>query len=365
MATQQNNNQRLQREPKFLLSNLFTDAEVVVEPVEQAKVVVAGMTEKIEKKEYPDAYFKRAFAVFKGEYSNLFKTAIWFLLSSVLFIVGLILGRELIEKHFLGGTYNFMSGIGVGFPGGLDSISQSVSVLYGQVFQYVLLVVAGAMIIMTPFASGLFYAAKRAYYQDVYKQNIKTYFIGFKKHWWKYMILGTIVTLILLGVGSAMLQLFSLKEIGQATAGDYIAVIIPAIVGFPIILVCFAMMGLTVTHNLTFGQTFKNAICLIANNLVFVPITGVVTLVPIVGFAMGTMASIITYLVMVGAGYVLLALGWIAMADRGMIKLKSLKAYFDKKYLAEVRKTNKASSAPKQANKQKQAYQNPKKKKKK
>ena len=51
MATQQNNNQRLQREPKFLLSNLFTDAEVVVEPVEQAKVVVAGMTEKIEKKE--------------------------------------------------------------------------------------------------------------------------------------------------------------------------------------------------------------------------------------------------------------------------------------------------------------------------
>ena len=92
------------------------------------------------------------------------------------------------------------------------------------------------------------------------------------------------------------------------------------------------MMGLTVTHQLTFKQTFKNAVVVIANNLFFVPVTAAVSLVPIVGFAMGTMPAIITYLVMVGAGYVLLALGWIAMADRGMIKLKSLKAYFDKKY---------------------------------
>jgi hypothetical protein len=364
MATQpqQNNVSRFQKEPKFLLAHLYTDAEVVVEPAEKTQLV-AGMAEKITKKEYPDAFFKRAFAVFKGEFATILKTAIWFLLASVLFIVGMILGRQLIESHLLGGTYNFMAGIGVGYPGGGDNIQQSVSLLYGQVFQYVILVVAGALIIMSPFAAGLFYTAKRAYYQDVYKYSIKTYFIGFKKHWWKFMLLGTIITLLLLGVGSAILQLLSLKEIGQATAVNYVAVIIPAIVAFPIILVCFAMMGLTVTHNLTFGQTFKNAICLIANNLFFVPVTGIVSLLPIVGFAMGTMASIITYIVMVLAGYSLIALGWVAMADRGMIKLKSLKAYFDKKHLAEVRKTNRATA--KAQPKQKQTYQNPKKKKKK
>ena len=113
MATQQNNNSRFQREPKFLLSHLYTDAEIVVEPAEQTQLV-AGMAEKLTKKEYPDAFFKRAFAVFKGEFGNLLKTGIWFLLASALFIVGMILGRQLIEKHLLGGTYNFMAGIGVG-----------------------------------------------------------------------------------------------------------------------------------------------------------------------------------------------------------------------------------------------------------
>ena len=368
MATQNNYNAK-QREHKFFLESWYTDADIVVEPAEKAKVVVAGMVEaKPEKKEYPDAYFKRAFAVFKGEFGTMFKTTFWFIIASLLFIVGLVLGRTLIEKHLLGGTYNFMAGIGVGYPGGGDSIDQSVSLLYGTVFQYVLYILAGAMIIASPFLSGLFYAAKRAYYQDTYKQFINTYFVGFKKHWWKYLILGTIITAVLLGESSAIVQLLSLKQLGLETAGHYAAAILPAIVGFPIVMVCLAMMGLTVTHQLTFKQTFKNAVVVIANNLFFVPVTAAVSLVPIVGFAMGTMPAIITYLVMAAAGFSLIALGWVAMADRGMIKCKSLKKYYSKKHLAEVRKASKANAeynAPAKKPQAKQAYQNPKKKKKK
>ncbi len=368
MATQ--GKSKLQREPKFLLAKWYTDAEITVEPEEVSKVVVAGMAEKVAKKEYPDdAFFKRAWAVFKGEFSLLLKTNIWFLVVSALFIVGLILGRQMLETHLLGGNYNFMAGIGVGYPGGGDSIDASVSVLFGKVFQYVLFILAGTMIIASPFLSGLFYAAKRSYYQDAYKYSIRTYFLGFKKHWWKYLLLGTVVTGLLLGVSSAIVQLVALQQVGLANAGHYCAVIIPAIVAFPILLVCFATMGLIVTHDLTFAQALKNSVVLIANNLVFVPVTAIVTLLPIVGFiAAGTMGAIVTYAVMAIAGFNLLALGWVAMADRGMVKCKSLKNYFAKKQLAEMRKANKAfqeNQAKQKKAQPKQAYQNPKKKKKK
>ena len=94
MATQNKFNAK-QREHKFFLESWYTDADIVVEPAEKAKVVVAGMVEaKPEKKEYPDAYFKRAFAVFKGEFGTMFKTTFWFIIASLLFIVGLVLGRH-------------------------------------------------------------------------------------------------------------------------------------------------------------------------------------------------------------------------------------------------------------------------------
>ncbi len=368
MATQNNNKSKLQREPKFLLAKWYTDAEITVEPEETGKVVVAGMTEALVKKEYPDAFFKRAFAVLRGEFAHMLKSTIWFLLATVLFIVGLAVGRHFLEGHLLGGNYNFMAGIGVGYPGGGDSIDASVSVLFGKVFQYVLLILAGAMIIASPFMAGQFYVAKRLYFQDVYKYCNRTFFYGFKKHWWKYLLLGTIVTVLLLGVGSAILQLVALQQIGMATAGYYCAVIIPAIVAFPIILICFAMMGLTVSYELTFKQSFKNAIVLIANNLIFVPVTGALTLLPILFFCTGSMGSIIAYVVMVLGGFNLIALAWVAMADRGMVKCKSLRNYFAKKQLAEVRKATKAyqeSQAKAKKVQSKQAYQNPKKKKKK
>lgn len=47
------------REPRFLLGKFFVDADVVAEPEEPAKIVVAGMAEARIKKEYPEGYFKK------------------------------------------------------------------------------------------------------------------------------------------------------------------------------------------------------------------------------------------------------------------------------------------------------------------
>ena len=88
MATQYK--QPKQKEPKFLLSKWFTDAEHVVEPEEKRKVV-AGMVEAAPApKAYPDTFFKRAYEVYKGDMNVIFRTIIWVLAVSLLFIVGII-----------------------------------------------------------------------------------------------------------------------------------------------------------------------------------------------------------------------------------------------------------------------------------
>ena len=63
MANQNQTGKASGREPKFLLGKLFVDADVVVEPEEPAKIVVAGMAEARIKREYPEGQFKKAAAV--------------------------------------------------------------------------------------------------------------------------------------------------------------------------------------------------------------------------------------------------------------------------------------------------------------
>ena len=369
MATQYK--QPKQTEPKFLLSKWFTDAEHVVEPEEKRKVV-AGMVEAAPApKAYPDTFFKRAYEVYKGEMNVIFRTIIWFLAVSLLFIVGIILGEYYIGDRILGGNYNFMASIGVGYPGGGDSIAESVSVLYGQVKFYVIAIGAVACVIASPFLAGLMYASKRLYFQDTYKYATRIFFTGFKKHWWKYLLCGTAVAGILFGVGTAVLKLMSAQQLGTESALDYCLAIIPAVVAFPVVLILFVVMGLTVTHQLTFGQAFKNAVVILMNNLVLVPILGAVTIAPLVlVFVFSFPTNILIYLLMVAFGFAILALMWVAMADRGMVKCRLLKQAVDKKNLTETRKAQKqfqqqAEYTAKKKPQGKQQFQNPKKKKKK
>ena len=71
MANQTQTAGKPAREPKFLLGKFFVDADVVVEPEEPAKIVVAGMAEARPKKEYPDSPFKKAGAVVRANFALL------------------------------------------------------------------------------------------------------------------------------------------------------------------------------------------------------------------------------------------------------------------------------------------------------
>ncbi len=228
--------------------------------------------------------------------------------------------------------------------------------------------------------SGNVYCAKRSYFQNYYSKTVKTYWMGFAKYWWMFLITASAAVLIGCALGTSVIYLLQQQTLGTAGAGAYCAVVFSWIFGAPLVLIPITMLPLYVTYELTFVQAFKNAIVLIVNNPITICLVGIASVVPFVIMAVaGSIFGIIVFVVMVLAGCNLFALVWVASAHRGMTKCHLRKEESDK---AEVqrqrqiaRKNTKQSSyvgagggSAQKKNKNKQQakpYQNPKKKKKK
>ena len=293
MANQNQAAAKPAREPRFLLGKFFVDADVVVEPEEPAKIVVAGMTEARIKKEYPEGYFKKAGAVVRSNFALLLKGSLWFAPAALVFILVFLVAAPFFENYVMGSGYNFMQGIGIGLHTGGDNIALSVATLYWDVYQPFLMMLAGAGIIALPFIAGLFYCAKRAYYQDFYKRTTRTFFMGFAKYWWKYLLVGTVGILIALAMGTALIHQLTCEQLGTANAGTMAAVVLSFIFGAPLLTVPMVMMCLFATYGMSLKDTFKDAIVIIANNPFTTVICGVLSAAPLLLLMINNIFAII------------------------------------------------------------------------
>ena len=365
-----------QKPKRLLLGKLFTDAPVRKEPEEPQKVLVAGLAEARPVKEYPDSFMSRAAAVMRGEFSTLFKATLFFLIFTIPFIVVFAWFSGYFEKLTIGGTYNFMGDIGIGFPGGGDSIAVSVGSLYRDVKMPLMAMYGACFLFGSLGLSGLFYCAKRSYYQNYYKNFSKQFWYGFAKYWWKFFVAGLFMTVVGLGMVEALFYLLEQQTLGTAGAGAYCAVVFSWVLGIPLLAIPMIMMGLFTSYDLTFGQCFKNALVIIANNAVFTTIVGVLSAAPLALLSVNKTLGVVISIAMALIGCTFMALCWIALADRGMVKCHNKKVAQDKTEKYEQRKAAKQNpyangaqkaqnAGQKKKNQPAKPYQNPKKKKKK
>lgn len=363
--TAQNNRQPLATAPKKLrLGKLFTDAPVRIEPEEPQKVLVAGMVEARPQKDYPDTFFGRAFKVLRGEFTLLLKASLIFLLFTVPFILIIAWFSGYFESLILpAGTYNFVSDIGVGYPGGGDVLANAVAALYWKVKEPVVLMVAASLIFGSIGFSGAFYAAKRSFYQDYYKKAVRTYFIGFAKYWWVFLLCSLVGVLIGSAISTATIHLLTMQTLSSATAGDYVAVVFSFVIGAPLMLIPMVTLSVYVTHELTLWQAFKNSLVLIANNWLSIFFVGALSCAPLALCIAGKVFSIIVYLVMGIVGSNLLALSWVAMASRAMTKCH-VRLLDEQKAQLQAQRQQQKKAAKLSGNKKQKAqpkpYKNPK-----
>lgn len=363
---------------KLLLGGLYTDASVRIEPEEPPKIIAAGLAEARPVKEYPDSFFGRAFQILRGEFRTLLKSVLFLIPFTLPFLVIFAWFSGYFEGLVLGGAYNFMGDIGIGFPGGGDSLASSIGRLFWDVKEPLLLMLGATLIIGSLGLAGNFYCAKRSYFQNYYSKTVKTYWMGFAKYWWMYLVTGAVAVLIGCALGTSLIYLLQQKALGTADAGAYCAVVFSWIFGAPLMLVPMVMMGLFPSYELNFFQAFKNALVIIANNLISVCIIGIVSALPIVLIAVaGTIIGVIVYVVMLLVGCNFYALLWIALVKRGMEKCRIRKHENDAAALQVQRQEAKKKAkqgeyvgaeggyAKKKPKQQVKPYQNPKKKKKK
>ena len=385
IVQQQNNRQR---KPRTLrLAAWYTDAPVRVEPEEEKKVVVAGLVEATPKKDYPDNFFPRALSVFRGEFATLFKASLYFLIFTLPFVVIVAWFAKYYENMVLGGTYNFMADLGVGYPGGGDNISLSVARLYWDVKLPIICILAGTLILGSLGLGGLFYCAKRSCFQDYYKRITRTYWSGFAKFWWKYLVTMTFAILVGLAMAVALVYLLKEQTLGTAGAGAYCAVVFSWVFGAPLLTIPVVMCGLFASYELSFVQAFKNAVVIIVNSPIMVAMVSILSVAPLLLCLVGTIVAIIVYAVMALIGTFFLALLWTATASRGMTKCHVLYGDMQKAASQNAKRAAKYNSQdsknttqngyikgevadntqrPQQKKKpQQNHYQNPKKKKKK
>ena len=348
------------REHKFLLKNWFTPAEVTPEPEEETKVVIAGLKEKIVKKEYSDTYFKRAFQVVRGDFLLLLRSAAIFIVSTAIVLLIITLGLSDFEKYVLSGTYNFMAGVGIGYPGIGDNLSLAIARQQWNVYEPIMLLAAAVSILTSIFMSGFFYCAKRIYFQDVYKKVVKTFFLGVKKYWWKFFICVTFGVLVVAAMATSIFYLLQQQALGTAGAGAYCAVVFTFVFGFPLLAIPMTMMPQFVIYDLSFGKAFKNAIVFIFNQPIAIFFTSTIALAPIAALFTSLVWQIIVFVICAVIGYTVWALWLIALSKRSMDKCKGYVAIEQKKTQSAYKQ---AQGAPKK--KKPVQYQNPKKKKKK
>lgn len=359
---QNQKDKRAPRTKKLLLEKLFTDASVRVEPEEPQKVVVAGLVEARPKKDYPETPFSRAFKVFRGEFSLLFKSTLSFLIFAAPFAVILFWFAAYFQNLTLGNSFNFMADVGVGYPGGGDSLSLSVARLYWEVHEPVALMIAATLIIASFGMSGVFYAAKRSYYQDYYKKAFRTYWLGFAKYCLKFLITATVGILIGSAILTATMHLLYVQSLGTAGAGDYCAVVFSWIIGAPLMLIPVVMMGLYTAYDLTVWQTFKNALVIIVNNPISAALVTILSFAPMLLLLAGTFMSIVVFIFMTLMGTTIMALCWIALADRGMSKCR-LKKFEAEQALRQQEKKSQKHAPKKKSSAPTQPYKKYKKKK--
>ena len=357
---------RAPREHKFLLSSLFTPAEVVTEPEEVGKVVVAGLREAQVKREYSESPFRREFEVYRADFLKLLRCVAIFIVSTLPIIIAATLGLQYYEKYILGGTYNFMASIGVGYPGVGDSISQAVAVQQWQVYEPIFLMTVAAAFICSIFMPGLFYCAKRCYHQDSFKKIVITFFMGVKKYWWKFMICVFVGLGIVAAMGTSFFYVMSQKSLGTAGAGAYCAVVFTWVIGAPLLLIPMTMMTQFTQYNLSFIQTLKNALVFIFNTPFTVIFTGIFCAAPLFLMFTTLVVKIIAFIIIALAGYTLWALWLTALGKRSMDRCIAYRnADLKKIQIAERQAQRNSYNGQAKKKKPVQTYQNPKKKKKK
>ncbi|MGI6229226.1 MAG: hypothetical protein ACOYIN_06350 [Christensenellales bacterium] len=309
-----------------------------------------------EKKPLVKNKFKLCFSVFKDKFALLSGAGIFLALSAIpLALIYLwALNAYLLE---LSAGFNYMGGIGIGYPGIVSSYAAGKIAYYG-IIQKLFFFSVPAIWILAPAAAAYNHIGKKLLRGEKIadmKSVFKTGIIGVKKYWLNTLLTLVFFSIVFLALGSAVLYFLRDLADGTASSGSYVLLIFSALALTPLLGLIIHMLPLSVFYKLKFPDILKNAVILTIKNPLGVFIVGTASALPIaLMFAIKSAVAIIAVLWLI-LGLMLTFLAWNATAMIGF------DAFMNP--LHAVRQTPQRPEAEKRKA-VKNVYKNPKKKKK-
>lgn len=307
---------------KFRCAKLFTSAQLRIEESEKPKEVIKGFVSSTEKYSFDsNVFFKRSSFLIKKKAKSLFASCLIFILFLAPFFISLFYLGRLLEKGIeseVSNGYNFMSTIGVGFGGAGHDYSD---MWWNYVMKYKMTTVAMmalSMIIISMITSGLFYVAKRTYFQENFTKKVSTFFLGVKKYWWQFLITVSFVTIVITGMVEISFYISATTD--NIHPGIYVAAAFIYLFGFLTTMFSMTLLSIYVSYNLKFGEAIKNTFVVISNAPFTIIMTTILTAAP---FALGAIHRVAIGIIMAFMGifgFAIFSMIWIALGHKVMWK---------------------------------------------
>lgn len=374
MANQPYAAQKSAKKPRLFLKKLFTLGWENRDVLWPSTVQTADGKTKPFTPKYPDN-MSGAYKAYRGESKTLLKASLYFLIFLLPILALLLYVKNLMLDMALGGSYNFMGGIGIGYPGIVDSISGAMAAKYG-VFKIFYLYLYAGVVVASIGLAGLGNVARKVIWNEPIKKYVaKPFFDGIKKHAWKYLIVTMLGGGALLGIAEALLFHLTNSTLGTAGALSWIVVIGAFVLGIPVVLWMFSALTILPSYKLSFGKTLLNSLVLLFNKPVSIIFVAVFSLVPLALTFMSSIFAVFIVIIMIAFGCSLFAMIWTGLGHSSYLRCAVLYEYIEehekkqeliinREKQHEMKRENRNNNK-KTNNKGQQAFVNPKKKKKK
>ena len=234
----------------------------------------------------------------KGLCISLLGTLFWAPLIAVfLFVLPYLI------NHVILPTYTFTGSLGIGFSASSpEYINQAIKDIYTLRIQYTSYYLLPSIMFASIGMAGV-YNCMRNLLWDVECNVLKSFFMGIKRHWYKFLIVYTVLGVLALGFTVSLLEIRMAASIGvAASAGWWVLLIFSGILALVAAMYSMILVPMLVTYKYdkvwynNLGICLKNsAIILCISPLQILLVTIIVSL----PLALCLFSSIATYVVIV------------------------------------------------------------------
>ncbi len=169
---------------------------------------------------------------------------------------------QIIEKGILA-DYSFAGSLGIGYGAtDVSTINEAITRIYDARVLYSLALITPCVMFASIGMSGV-YNCMRNLLWDVECKTLKQFFVCIKRHWYKFLIVYTVLGILATGLAVSILKIQLAFKIGAAqNAGWWVLCIISGILGLAAALYSLILVPMLVTYKYD-AKWYKNfAICL-------------------------------------------------------------------------------------------------------